>query len=95
MTNRQIIAKAAIDHGLYTDMQVVEMLDNNEDIPLHTLQGWNLIGSKKGVKYRIREGEYGIKCKLWKKRVVKNSSLEFYLTTSYLFSDKQIELVTD
>ncbi|WP_026510563.1 hypothetical protein [Butyrivibrio sp. LC3010] len=99
MTNQQIIAQVALDNNIFTEMQIIEMIDNGEDIPLHTLKGWEVIGRRKGVKYRIRKGEHGIATRLWKRRKCRKSGekqeggeTEFYLAKSYLFTDSQIEV---
>lgn len=95
MTNEEIIRQAALDNGVLTEMQIVEFMDNGEDIPLHTLQGWAERGRRKGLHYKVRKGEHGIKVMLWKKKKSPNNETEFYRTAAYLFTDKQIEIVND
>ncbi len=98
MTNEQRIAKVAVEYGIITELEAVEMLDNGEGdkIPLHTATMWERIGKEKGLHYKIRKGENGIPCNLWKRRKKTSSSgSEFYLAKCYLFKENQIETVTD
>ena len=41
----------------------MEMLENGQEIPLHTMQGWAQRGP-----YRIKKGEHGFETKLWRKK---------------------------
>ena len=50
MTNEQIIADIAMT--IYGEDVVMEMLENGEEIPLHTVQGWASRGP-----YKIKKGE--------------------------------------
>ena len=102
MTNEQIIAEIAIE--IYGEEVVMNMIDEGVDIPLHTLQGWN---QRSGGKTRIKKGEHGIECKLWKKKKGKRATeteaepdttedslnRDFYLCKSYLFRADQVEYV--
>lgn len=93
MTNDEIIRQAALDNGILTEMQLVELMDNGEDVPLHTLHGWAERGRKKGINYKVRKGEHGIGVMLWKKKKSKNNNvIEFYKAEAYLFSDKQMDI---
>ena len=98
MTNEQIIADIAA--SIYGEDAVMDMIENGEDIPLHTVKGWAARGP-----YRIKKGEHGIETKLWKKRKKKNQeessdqeeseddrhNRDFYLAKAYLFTADQIE----
>ena len=101
MTNEQIIADIAAT--IYGEDAVFEMLDNGEEIPLHTAKGWNERG------YKIKKGQHGIETRLWKKRKKRDieeqqeipseesgelpTCREFYLCKSFLFKDEQVERV--
>lgn len=82
MKNKEIIARAAVAAGILTRKDADEMVKRGEDIPFHTIQGWNLRGD-----YRVKEGEEGIEVKLWRK---KEGEEKFYLAKSFLFSKDQL-----
>lgn len=95
MNNEQIITNIAI--SIYGEEVVASMIENGDDIPLHTIKGWAARGP-----YRIKKGEHGIEARLWKKRKNKDASetdeeakSEFYLAKAFLFSKDQIERVQD
>ncbi len=101
MTNQQIIADIA--SSIYGEDAVIRMIENGEDIPLHTVKGWNSRGP-----YRIKKGEHGIETRLWKKRKKKNTdtlvedenagetgSDDFYLAKAFLFRKDQVEIVDE
>ena len=44
MKNKEIIARAAVRAGVLTADQAEEMVERDEDIPFHTLQGGKLRG---------------------------------------------------
>ena len=83
MKNREIIANAAVQAGILTAEEAKDALENGGEIPLHTLQGWNLRGN-----YRVKEGEEGIPVKLWRKR---ENEDKFYLARAYLYRLEQLE----
>ena len=70
------------------------------------MQGWKH-RSPAGYEYRIKRGEHGLETRLWKKRkgkkVVEDDDTAqdeaeigkkyFYLAKTYLFTEKQVELV--
>lgn len=85
MKNKEIIADAAVRAGILADEEAKDAFERGKDIPLHTLQGWNMRGN-----YRLREGEEGIEVKLWKKKEGKN---KFYLVKSYLYRLEQMETI--
>lgn len=102
MTNEQIIANVAIGAGIYTQEEVERIIADRGELPIHSLIGWKM-RSPKGYEYRVRQGEHGIECKLWKKRKKKGresqeesspeeNPSDFFLVKTYLFTDKQIEL---
>lgn len=83
MKNREIIAKAAVNLGMYTEEEVKRMLDQEQEIPLHTLHGWNRMGT-----YKVKEGEKGVEVRLWKK---KEDGTGFYFTKAFLYKLEQLE----
>ena len=83
MKNKEIIARAAVSAGVLTADQAAEMVERDEDIPFHTLQGWKLRGA-----YKVKRGEVGTEVKLWRK---KEDGSGFYLAKAYLYSKDQIE----
>ncbi len=95
MTNKQIIADIAV--SIYGEDVVMTMIDSGEDIPLHTLKGWEARGP-----YKVKKGEHGIETRLWKKRKKKKneetdeeSDSDFYLTKAFLFRKDQIEIIEE
>lgn len=85
MKNKEIIANAAIQIGLLTPEEAEERLDKNLDIPLHTINGWNLRG-----KYKVKQGEEPIiEVRLWKKK--EGSGSEFYLAKAKLYIENQLK----
>ena len=67
MTNEQIIYEIAVQ--LYGDAAVQRMIEEDGEIPLHTVQGWAQRGP-----YKIKKGEHGIETRLWRKK--KKSEVE-------------------
>lgn len=99
MTNEQIIYEIAVQ--LYGDVAVQRMIEEDGEIPLHTVQGW----ARRGP-YKIKKGEHGIETRLWRKK--KKSEVEgekaevqsdetadqkrdFYLCKAFLFQADQVE----
>ena len=41
---------------------IERMIENGEDIPLHTVKGWAARGP-----FRVKKGEHGLETRLWKK----------------------------
>lgn len=85
MKNDEIIEKIARE--TYGDTMVDTILEKGEEIPLHVIQVWR----KKG--YRVKKGQKGIGCKLWRKRRGEENYGQFYLSKACLFSKEQVELV--
>ena len=96
MTNEQIIE--AVAREVYGDDEIDDIHRNGEEIPLHTIKGWE----KRA--YRVKQGEHGIETRLWKIRKQDKKKTEddknqnaiiptknFYLTKTYLFTTKQVE----
>lgn len=100
MTNKQIIMEIAFQ--VYGEKSVMQMLENGQEIPLHTMKGWAQRGP-----YRIKKGEHGIETKLWRKKKNKeqsgeedqkadtkgNENCDFYLCKSFLFRGDQVEKI--
>lgn len=84
MKNQEIIAKAAISIGLLSAKEAEKRLQNGEDIPLHTIQGWRLRGD-----YKVKDGVKPFEVKLWKKQ----EDSRFYLARAYLYSEEQVQKV--
>ena len=94
MTNQQIIEDIA--KTIYGEDAVAKMVASGEEIPLHTLKGWQSRGA-----YRIKKGEHGIETRLWKKRTniaaesndpdSEKRNPDFYKAKAYLFSIEQVE----
>lgn len=82
MKNKEIIARAAVAAGVLTSEDAEEMVNRGEDIPFHTIQGWNLRGD-----YRVKEGEEGMEVKLWRK---KEGGEKFYLAKAFLYREDQL-----
>lgn len=102
MTNEQIITEIAMQ--LYGEENVLEMISEGIEPPLHTLQGWASRG------YKIKKGEHAVaETKLWKKKKKKKSdsgeevqepdeqdgqmptNRDFYMCRSFLFGKDQVE----
>ena len=92
MKNEEIIARIAVNYGIYTETEITDMIARGQDIPPHTFQGWCARGMS------VRKGEQGIACRLWRKKQNnknndENENLDegFYLTRSFLFREDQVE----
>lgn len=101
MTNEQIIADIA--SSIYGEDVVMSMLENGEDIPLHTVKGWAARGP-----FRVKKGEHGLETRLWKKKKNKDPedssdegtteesvNKDFYMAKAFLFRADQVEVVTE
>ena len=90
MNNEQIIAHIAIESGYLTPERVEELINDGQEIPLHTLQGWAHRG------FDIKKGEHGIEARIWRKRDKNKKedneveNRDFYLTKAFLFTADQI-----
>ena len=85
MTNEEIIARKAIYEGLFSEEEIIRRITNDEDIPLHTNQGWKERG------YTVKKGEKGVVCRLWRRRDSSSGQTQFYQTKSLLFRRDQVE----
>lgn len=84
MKNKEIIAKAAVEYGILSEMKAIEMLKKGEDIPLHSLNRWNQLGH-----YKVKDGEEGISVKLWAKK----QDGSFCFCKSTLYVKEQLESI--
>ena len=96
MTNLELIVQAAVVNKLYTEQEVIELLETRGELPLHTFQAWK----RKG--YSVKKGEKAtIVTQLWKYRTVKIENEEgeeeesgaYRLCKSYLFTAEQVEKI--
>lgn len=101
MTNEEIILSEAIK--IYGEDKVQEMINNGEEIPLHTYQGWMERGP-----YRVKKGEHGIETRLWKRKKKDEnkdgnyeeqeslipSNRDFFLAKAFLFKMEQVEKIS-
>lgn len=94
MTNEQIIEGIAIQ--LYGVEEVKRLLEENMEIPLHTVQGWT------ARNYRVKKGEHAVAVtKLWKRKknepeeVIEDEEHQFFLAPAYLFEASQVERIDD
>lgn len=106
MNNEKLIFNIAIANELYTQEEAEQIIADHGELPLHSVQGWKH-RSPAGYEYRIKRGEHGLETRLWKKRkgkkVVEDDDTAqdeaeigkkyFYLAKTYLFTEKQVELV--
>lgn len=100
MTNEEIIIKAAIRSGLFTEQQVSGILSQSGRLPLHTYSEWKRLG------YQVKEGEHAsLTVSLWrfcKDAPSKDTEAQelqaigerAYTTKSHLFTASQVEKTT-
>ena len=88
MNNSQIINSIAA--SIYGREEVMEMVAQGIEPPVHTALGWKMRGN-----YKVKDGEVGIDVKLWKKRKESSEGQEpqFYLSKAVLYCREQVELV--
>ncbi len=67
MTNEEIIVEAALAAGLYTQEQVVAIMEAGGELPLHTFAVWK----EKG--FVPKKGSKGLKVRLWRHRKKKGA----------------------
>ena len=99
MSNSEIIA--GIAEEIFGEDSVAEMLESGQEIPLHTLKGWQI------RHFQVKKGEHGYQTRLWKKKKRKNqepkdengqempADRDFYLTKAFLFRRDQVEPIPD
>lgn len=98
MTNFELITGAAIAEGIYTEQEIVELIKQTGDLPLHTFAEWKRMG------YRVKKGEHAkMTCFIWKwsdkqKTVEQEDGNEveidashFYKTKAFFFTKEQVE----
>ena len=93
MNNEQIIYKAAINSGLYTEESAAAILSTGNRLPLHTYQEWRRMG------YQVKRGERAaLSVVLWKycSKTVEVDGQEqetgdCHRTTAHLFTAAQVE----
>ena len=98
MTNFELITGAAIAEGIYTEQEIVELIKQTGDLPLHTFAEWKRMG------YRVKKGEHAkMTCFIWKwsdkqKAVEQEDGNEveidashFYKTKAFFFTKEQVE----
>jgi hypothetical protein len=100
MTNEQIITELAIQ--LFGEENVMDMISEGTEPPLHTFQGWAARG------YKVKKGEHAVAVtKLWKKKKDNNkdsseeesekqddsipTNRDFYMCRAFLFRGEQVE----
>ena len=94
MTNLEIIINEALKHEIYTEEEIEEKIENDEDLKIHTFAIWKAKG------YKVKKGEHArIVTRLWKykKGNKKEHSPEeeeeakMYLCKAFLFTEEQVE----
>lgn len=69
MTNIEIIVAEAIANNVYTEEEIMNILDSGRDLGLHTYQEWKRLG------YQVQKGSKALfQARIWKPR--KGMSLE-------------------
>lgn len=62
MNNEQLIVAAAIGHGLYSEEEVEEILEEQGTLPVHSFSIWKTLG------FVPKKGSHGFEAYLWKKK---------------------------
>ena len=98
MKNVEIIAKEALEHGIYTEDEIKEMMNKEGCVPLHTYSYWK---DKYGML--VKHGEHAVvTTELWRRKKNDESDdlnneqenkPEYYLQKAFLFSKEQVERV--
>lgn len=98
MTNYDIIRSEAINNGIYTEDEIVEMESNFQAVPLHTFAFWKQLGYsvKKGEKACVTTYLWRFKARSKKEDVDETVDPEFdpahyYKAKAYLFHKGQVE----
>ena len=61
MTNTEIIFKAAISTGIYTEAEATAIMEQFGELPIHTFAEWKKAG------FSVKRGEHAaLVCDLWK-----------------------------
>lgn len=90
MTNAEIIYSEAVMNGLWTEEEMVALVNEYGALPLHTFQMWKHMG------YKVKKGEHArITTQLWKYQTKENEKGEkeekCFLCKSHLFTNEQVE----
>ena len=93
MNNEQVIRKAAINAGIFTEEAAAAILSTGRRLPLHTYQEWRRMG------YQVKQGEHAaLTVVLWKYRSetveINGQEVESgdcYRTTAHLFTAAQVK----
>lgn len=101
MTNLDIITTAAIESGIYTKEEAMQLLEAGFGLPLYTFAEWKKAG------YKVKRGEHAkLVCKIWQKRTGKAKEEEaeqdkagkpndFFLKTAHFFTAEQVEKIKE
>lgn len=89
MNNLQLIANAALEQGVFSELEIAEFIDQGY-IPMHCKSEWDKIGIKKGVKYKIKDGEKGMACSIWKAKNAQNGKTSFYKAKCFFYKEEQL-----
>lgn len=102
MSNEEIIYKAAINAGIFSETEAQKYVRSGRRLPLHTFAEW----AKHG--YTVKKGEHAaLTVRLWRKKCVKpvkasdgNEAKEaevdgggYYLVTAFLFTGGQVDQI--
>lgn len=102
MTNEEIIYRASISAGIFTEAEAQKFAQNGWELPLHTFAVWKNHG------YSVKKGEHAaLKVRLWRKKGVKSDKASddkeakeaevegggYYLVTAFLFTGGQVEQI--
>ena len=101
MTNFDIITSAAIQAGIFTEDQAIEILSTGRRLPVHTFSEWKRLG------YTVKKGEKAcLKVYIWKKSnktqtaetkdgdEIEIDTSRFYKKLSHFFTFEQVEKLT-
>lgn len=98
MTNEEIIYKASVDAGIFTEKEASEFFKKGWELPIHTFSEWKKYG------YSVKKGEHAaLTVRLWRKRIAKliekdsgeevEADSGYYMTTAHLFTGAQVEKI--
>ena len=100
MTNNEIICKAAILAGIFTEAQAQMFFEKGLNLPIHTYKAWQDLG------YQVKKGEKAaLKVQLWKVGKAKKNDEEgsteegaepktkMFLANAALFTFNQVEKI--
>lgn len=98
MTNEEIIYKASVGAGIFTEKEAAEFFKKGRELPIHTFAEWKKYG------YSVKKGEHAaLTVRLWRKRIAKlieeysgeemEADSGYYMTTAHLFTGAQVEKI--